>query len=53
MLLPMTLENRVDRIETDMDEVRALLGSAARHAENASAIAERNEIAITDQRQNA
>jgi chromosome segregation ATPase len=49
----MTLENRVGRVETDMDEIRALLGSAARHAENASAIAERNAIAITDQRQDA
>lgn len=49
----MTQENRVNRVETDMDEIRALLGSAARHAENASAIAERNAIAIADQRQDA
>jgi chromosome segregation ATPase len=47
----MTLENRVERVETDLDDVRALLGSAARHAENATVIAERNAIAITDQRQ--
>jgi chromosome segregation ATPase len=47
----MTLENRVERVETDLDDIRALLGSAARHAENATAIAERNAIAIADQRQ--
>ncbi|MDB9527799.1 hypothetical protein PN498_17520 [Oscillatoria sp. CS-180] len=46
----MTLENRVGQVETDLEDVRILLGSAARYAENATAIAERNAIAVADQR---
>lgn len=48
----MTLESRVTHVEVDLEDVKALLGSAARHAENATAIAEQNSIAIAGQRQN-
>ena len=47
----MTLESRVERVETDLDEVKALLGSTARHLENVSAAADRHEIETADQRQ--
>jgi phage shock protein A len=47
----MSLENRVSQVEAGMNDVRALLSSAARHAESATAIAEQNATAISDQRQ--
>lgn len=47
----MSLENRVETLETDMDDVKTLLASAARHAESASATADRNAVAISDFRQ--
>jgi len=47
----MSLEDRVGTLETDMDDVKTLLASAARHAESASATADRNAIAIGDLRQ--
>ena len=47
----MSLENRVDTLEVSLDDIRAILASAARHAETATAIAERNAIAVQDFRQ--
>jgi chromosome segregation ATPase len=47
----MTLKSRVERVETDLDEVKALLGITARHLENVSAAADRHEIETADQRQ--
>lgn len=49
----MSLEDRVETLETDMDDVKTLLASAARHAENAAAVAEQNAIAIRDHRQDS
>jgi len=47
----MSLENRVTQVETDMNDVKVLLASMARHVESATAIAEQNAIAIADHRQ--
>ncbi|HEY9881485.1 MAG TPA: hypothetical protein V6D29_23730 [Leptolyngbyaceae cyanobacterium] len=47
----MSTEDRVATLEVDMNEVKTLLASAARHAENAAAVADRNAIAIQDNHQ--
>lgn len=47
----MSLEDRIATLEVDMEDVKTLLASAARHIESASAVADRNAIAIQDHRQ--